>query len=242
MTSSLLSHPINPVLLLCLLYALQRILFPIIGVPRTPATECKAGYSWMPRRHTPTLRFTTYTPRTLAKFNGHDGGRTLFAIAGFVFDVTGGKGFYGPGEHLVTFFRISRAKGVGGEGGGKETDGFIQDGMYWRVAGRDASRSVAKQSFDLGTPPFLSLARSKRYRLLTLLVMPRIEPLTPIDEPLDKLEDLTPRERSVLVLCPSRVWLMLVSLTSENMRGWTEHFANRYIICGRLVDNDAAES
>ena len=77
------------------------------------------------------------------------------------------------------------------------TDGFIQDGMYWRVAGRDASRSVAKQSFGLGTPPF-HLSRSLRalsIGLLTLLVMPRIEPLTPIDQPLDKLEDLTARER-----------------------------------------------
>jgi hypothetical protein len=104
MTSSLLLHPINPALLLCLLYALRRILFPITAVPRTLPTECKAGYSWMPRKHTPTLRFTTYTPRTLAKFNGHDGGRVLFAIDGIVFDVTGGKGFYAPGEqHLVTF-------------------------------------------------------------------------------------------------------------------------------------------
>ncbi|KAI0277599.1 cytochrome b5 [Russula aff. rugulosa BPL654] len=159
MMSSLLSHPINPALLLCLLYALRRILFPITAVPRTLPTECKAGYSWMPRKHTPTLRFTTYTPRTLAK--------VLFAIAGIVFDVTGGKGFYGP------------------------------DGMYWRVAGRDASRSVAKQSFGP-------------------------EPLTPIDQPLDKLEDLSPRER-------------------ENMRSWSEHFMNRYVICGRLVDNDAEE-
>jgi len=58
----------------------------------------------------------------------------------------------------------------------------------------DASRNVAKQSFDLET-------------------------LTPIDQPLDKLEDLTPRERL-------------------NMRGWTEHFMNRYVICGWLVDND----
>jgi len=91
----------------------------------------------------------------------------LFAIAGIVFDVTGGKGFY-------------------------------PDGMYWRVAGRDASRCAAKQSFGFDT-------------------------LTPIDQPLDKLEDLTPRER-------------------ENMRGWAEHFTNRYIICGRLVDDDAAES
>ena len=35
------------------------------------------------------------------------------------------------------------------------------------------------------------------------------------------------------------VWFLL---TSENMRGWAEHFMNRYTICGRLVDNDAAES
>ena len=109
--SSLLSHPINPVLLLCLLHALQRILFPTTSVPRTLPTECKAGYSWMPRRHTPTLRFTTYTPRTLAKFNGHDGGRILFAIDGIVFDVTGGKGFYGPGESLLLPFSILRGKG-----------------------------------------------------------------------------------------------------------------------------------
>ena len=120
MTSSLISHPINPVLLLWLLYAFQRILFPITAVPRTPPKEYKAGYySWMPRRHVPTLLFTTYTPRTLAKFNGHDGGRVLFAIAGIVFDVTGGKGFYGPGEQQSFFFFVSI---FSSKGGGKLTD------------------------------------------------------------------------------------------------------------------------
>jgi hypothetical protein len=34
-------------------------------------------------------------------------------------------------------------------------------------------------------------------------VTPRIEPLTPIDQPLDKLDDLTLRERSVHVLFSS---------------------------------------
>ena len=33
-------------------------------------------------------------------------------------------------------------------------------------------------------------------------------------------------------------WVFL--LTSENMRGWTEHFMNRYVICGRLVNNGTA--
>ena len=52
----------------------------------------------MPRAHPPTILFTTYTPRTLVKFDGKDGGRILLAIAGTVFDVTAGRGFYGPGK------------------------------------------------------------------------------------------------------------------------------------------------
>ncbi|KAI0298583.1 hypothetical protein BC826DRAFT_875082, partial [Russula brevipes] len=116
-----LSHPINTGLLLYILYLLQRILIPSTSVPRVPPTEFKAGYSWMPRTHAPALLFTMYTPRTLANFNGHDGGRMLLAISRTVFDVTAGRGFYGP------------------------------DGMYGNFSGRDASRVMAKQSFDLGT-------------------------------------------------------------------------------------------
>jgi membrane-associated progesterone receptor component len=96
-----LSHPVNTALLLYILYLLQRILFPSTSIPRKPPTEFKAGYSWMPRTHAPALLFQTYTPLTLAKFGGHDGGRILLAIAGTVFDVTAGRGFYGPGEHSV---------------------------------------------------------------------------------------------------------------------------------------------
>jgi hypothetical protein len=43
-----------------------------------------------------------YTPRSLAKFSGLDGGRILLAIAGTVFDVTAGRGFYGPGERSLS--------------------------------------------------------------------------------------------------------------------------------------------
>ncbi|KAH9023490.1 cytochrome b5-like heme/steroid binding domain-containing protein [Lactarius pseudohatsudake] len=161
-----LSHPINTALLLYTLYLLQRTVFPSTSVPRKPPTEFKAGYSWLPRTHAPTVLFTTYTPHTLTKFDGKDGGRILLGIAGTVFDVTAGRGFYGP------------------------------DGMYGNFAGRDASRGMAKQSFD-------------------------VEMLTPLDQPLDKLEDLTPEE-------------------IENMKGWIDHFSNKYIICGRLVENDAA--
>ena len=93
-----LSHPVNTALLLYILYLLQRILVPSTSLPRTPPTEFKAGYSWMPRAHAPALLFTTYTPRTLVKFDGKDGGRILLAISGTVFDVTAGRGFYGPGK------------------------------------------------------------------------------------------------------------------------------------------------
>ena len=96
-----LSHPVNTALLLYILYLLQRILVPSTTIPRTPPSEFKAGYSWMPRTHAPTLLYTTYTPRTLSKFSGTDGGRILLAIAGTVFDVTAGRGFYGPGERSV---------------------------------------------------------------------------------------------------------------------------------------------
>ena len=74
--------------------------------------------------------------------------------------------------------------------------------MYWRVAGRDASRCVANQSFDPGTPLFLSL-----WGLLIVdVTCDGTELLTSVDQPLDKLEDLSPREMSVPVsaLSPSR--------------------------------------
>ncbi|THH03897.1 hypothetical protein EW146_g10321 [Bondarzewia mesenterica] len=160
-----LSSPVNTALVLYILYYVQRVLLPRTKIPDTPPSEFKGGYSWMPKSHPPTLLFTTYTTKTLLPFDGVNGGRILLAIAGTVFDVTAGRNFYGP------------------------------DGMYGNFAGRDASRGMAKQSFD-------------------------IEMLTDIDQPLDKLEDLTSDE-------------------IENMKGWIDHFSNKYIICGRLVENDA---
>ncbi|KAI6018172.1 hypothetical protein PISMIDRAFT_683090 [Pisolithus microcarpus 441] len=159
--------PVNTALLVYILYSVQKIIFPPLPnlAPKSVPTEFKDGYSWMPKSHPPTLLYQTYTPKTLVKYDGKDGGRILLAINGMVFDVTAGRNFYGP------------------------------DGMYGNFAGRDASRGMAKQSFAL-------------------------EMLTPIDQPLDKLEDLDQEE-------------------IENMRGWIEHFSNKYVICGKLVENDA---
>lgn len=62
--------------------------------------------------------FQDYTPRQLAKFNGVDDDRVYLAVSGSVYDVSAGKTFYGP------------------------------NGPYRNFGGRDASRGLAKGSFD----------------------------------------------------------------------------------------------
>ena len=136
-----LGTPINTALFLYILYAVQRIIFPSKSKPTTIPNEFKAGYSWMPKSHPPTVMYRTYTPKTLQPFNGLDGGRILLAINGIVFDVTAGKNFYGPSAYYHLCFAST------------PSPSFIDspiDGMYGNFAGRDASRGMAKQSFDLG--------------------------------------------------------------------------------------------
>ena len=93
-----LGTPVNTALLLYILYSIQRIIFPSNSVPHSVPNEFKNGYTWMPKSHPPTLLYQTYTPKTLAPFNGQDGKRILLAIKGVVYDVTAGRNFYGPGE------------------------------------------------------------------------------------------------------------------------------------------------
>jgi len=75
--------------------------------------------------------------------------------------------------------------------------------------------------------------------------------LTSIDQPLDKLEDLTPEEMFVFLLLFSfanaealNAGAILFFLSSEdmNLKRWIEYFTNKYIICGRLVENGAGET
>ncbi|KDQ14952.1 hypothetical protein BOTBODRAFT_32312 [Botryobasidium botryosum FD-172 SS1] len=164
---SLQVSPLNASLALVNFYFIYTLLFPNVSQPSadTPVpSSYEQAYTWRPQAHSPTIIFKKYTPKTLQPFDGKDGGRILLAIDRKVFDVSNGRSFYGP------------------------------DGMYGNFAGRDASRGMAKQSFDL-------------------------EMLTPVDAPLDPLKDLTKSER-------------------ENMKGWIEHFSNKYIVCGELVEND----
>ncbi|KAI9500683.1 cytochrome b5-like heme/steroid binding domain-containing protein, partial [Coemansia spiralis] len=62
-----------------------------------------------------------FTPRELAEYNGKDEETPLYiAVKGTVYDVSKGRGFYGPG------------------------------GPYANFSGRDASRGLALGSFDEG--------------------------------------------------------------------------------------------
>ncbi|KAG2730967.1 hypothetical protein G9P44_006116 [Scheffersomyces stipitis] len=67
-------------------------------------------------------------------------------------------------------------------------------GPYANFAGRDASRGLAFNSFEKIC-------------------------LTPIDQPIDKLEDLTEGEK-------------------ESLNNWEEHFENKYPIVGTLHENN----
>ncbi|KAI1305580.1 hypothetical protein EDD11_004915 [Mortierella claussenii] len=117
-----------------------------------------------PRPKQPTLVFREYTPKELAEFDGRtEETRILMAIQGKVFDVTRGRNFYGP------------------------------DGPYGNFAGKDASRGLAKNSFDKSM-------------------------LTPIDGPIDKLEDLTDDEK-------------------ESLGDWAVHFEAKYQLVGKLIEN-----
>ncbi|KAE8230429.1 hypothetical protein CF326_g4572 [Tilletia indica] len=188
--ASIITNPLNLILLAFVIYCLHPHFFPP-SLPSLTPTLAKARnlpphgpplsksasasssssssngplpYSHLPRSHPETVVWTRFTPRTLAVHDGSGGSKSkiLLGIHGKVFDVSKGRNFYGP------------------------------DGPYGNFAGRDASRGMAKQSFDL-------------------------EMLTPLDQPIDKLDDLTPAELN-------------------NMREWIGHFSAKYPQVGVLVE------
>ncbi|KAJ3318757.1 hypothetical protein HDU76_000735, partial [Blyttiomyces sp. JEL0837] len=88
-----------------------------------------------PPKHSEVIELRNFTPKELIEFNGRDGKKIYMGVNGRVYDVSAGAGFYGPG------------------------------GPYGNFAGRDASRGLAKDSFDE-------------------------DMLTDLTSPIDKLEDL----------------------------------------------------
>ncbi|GAA6005972.1 hypothetical protein JCM10207_007293 [Rhodosporidiobolus poonsookiae] len=166
-----LTHPLNFALLLFFLATLFSLIpsTPVVPQPWDVASAPHASYTWRPPSHAAAQKWTQYTPQELRVYDGTaDGGRgekgrVLLAIRRRVYDVSAGRGFYGPG------------------------------GPYAIFAGRDASRGLAKQSFDASM-------------------------LTPVDAPIDPLDDLIGSE-----------W--------GGLREWEEMFRSKYIQCGDLVSS-----
>ncbi|CCA66353.1 related to membrane steroid binding protein [Serendipita indica DSM 11827] len=176
-----LETPLNTLFAASIAYCTFRILWPSVDLPKKLPSTHSEAYNWLPPRHPETLVFKNYTPKTLEPFNGQNGSRILLAIDREVFDVTSGRSFYGPG------------------------------GAYGNFAGRDASRGMAKQSFDM-------------------------EMLTPVDQPIDKLEDLDQTEIDNMKGTPL---LGQVRCTTNRKRtGWVSHFRYKYIVVGKLVENE----
>jgi membrane-associated progesterone receptor component len=94
-------------------------------------------------QHPKVIELKEFTPKELAVYNGSDRKEIYLAISGKVYDVSSKPEFYGPGS------------------------------MYSNFSGRDASRGMAKNSFDL-------------------------EMLTDLDKPMDELNDLTEEEKGSL--------------------------------------------
>lgn len=109
-----LSNPLNLLLLPPILYTLYLIFFPTPTRPTTiPHLYAEEHYNWAPAKHPEVICYKKFTPLELKKYDGVDGGRILLAIIRTgvsgkippreneertVFDVSSGRGFYGPGE------------------------------------------------------------------------------------------------------------------------------------------------
>ncbi|ORX37425.1 cytochrome b5-like heme/steroid binding domain-containing protein [Kockovaella imperatae] len=178
-----LTNPLNMALIPPILYLIYKAIFPTPPSPlkSVPTEYSPDTYNWMPAKHPHVLCYKQFTPVELAQYDGINDPRICLAIMRVprdgkipesgkaertIFDVSSGRNFYGP------------------------------DGMYGNFAGRDASRGMAKQSFD-------------------------DDMLTPVDQSLDTLADLTQAE-------------------IDNMRGWHEHFERKYTVCGELVDQKSS--
>ncbi|KAL7336658.1 cytochrome b5-like heme/steroid binding domain-containing protein [Rhodotorula toruloides] len=142
-----LRQPLNAALLALLVVLTLRVLLPAPPFAPPPYalsdSSTSGDYHWRPATHPKSEVWRKWTTKELRGFDGTDpakeGGRILFAIRRKVYDVSSGRNFYGPG------------------------------GPYAIFAGRDASRGLAKQSFEA-------------------------DMLTPVDEPIDSLDDLTSSE------------------------------------------------
>ena len=109
-----LQNPTNVILLGVLGYLLYPILTASNKLPdswsKVPRSHLES-YSWMPEKLPEAVVWRSYTPRQLRAFDGtaNPTAPILFAIRGKIYDVTAGRGFYGPGgPYGASFLADSR--------------------------------------------------------------------------------------------------------------------------------------
>jgi membrane-associated progesterone receptor component len=171
-TSHFVSSTAVPLLLtIPPLYFLYSLVFPSIAALPTAGSQLADShhdsYNWAPTTGPKALLLRDYTPRELARYDGKGSdGRILLAIKGQVFDVSAGRNFYGPGTRPRVRSHSRRAAGqlAGPSVLRPATDARLpacacSDGAYGNFAGRDASRGMAKQSFDEGASRPRSIQR-----------------------------------------------------------------------------------
>ena len=182
-----LTNPLNVVLLLLALYLLASLVPSSAFIPSpTSLPTSPVEYNWRPAAHAETIVWRTWRPEELRGYDGtrHDGeekGRIMFAIRRKVYDVTTGRSFYGSGQS-------PRSRPAFPHLASPPLTECSAGGPYAIFAGRDASRGLAKQSFEP-------------------------EMLTPLDEPIDDLKDLSTAEWDNLRdwECPSSLLLFRAS-------------------------------
>ncbi|KAF9518636.1 hypothetical protein BS47DRAFT_1370966 [Hydnum rufescens UP504] len=138
--------PANVALLIPIAYLIYDIVFPRLGLaPGVPIpTSYEEAYTWKPKTHPPTILFQAILPGYCWPLTGlcttlPPGNPSMVQVCGVL-------------PLVNCFFTL-----------------IDEDGPYGNFAGRDASRGMARQSFDL-------------------------DMLTPVDAYIDPLKDLTPSE------------------------------------------------
>lgn len=97
-----LTNPLNLGLILVVLYLIYGLVPKEPSLPATSLPTSPTSYNWRPEKHSEAMVWRSWTPEELRGYDGtregNEGGRILFAIRRKVYDVTTGRGFYGPGE------------------------------------------------------------------------------------------------------------------------------------------------
>ena len=146
--------PVNTALVLYIIYRVNSILFPSINPPAATPHDFRDGYSWMPKSHPPTMLYKAPTFRLPS--SRHIYCPTLDVHPKDFVTIQRAERSENTSRHQWDRLRrqpwaqLLRARYAVAPSRGRSQLTPVQEGMYANFAGRDASRGMAKQSFDEG--------------------------------------------------------------------------------------------